>query len=136
MEKIYSKIKPDVLLHIVNRRSDIGQVRVDISPPEEYLQASCFSMPKGKTFKAHKHIKNVRSFEMTQESWIVIEGEVKAILYDLDDTVVKEVILKSGDCSMTFRGGHNYVAMTDNAKVYEYKTGPYLGRDIDKVYLN
>lgn len=135
MEKIYSKVNPELLLHVINRNSDIGEVRVDISPPEEYLQASCFSMSKGKTFKAHKHIKNPRNFEMTQESWIVIEGEIRAILYDIDDKVVKEVILKAGDCSMTFRGGHNYVAMTDNAKVYEYKTGPYLGREIDKVYI-
>jgi cupin fold WbuC family metalloprotein len=135
MRKIYSKVNPEVLLHIINRSSEIDSVRVDLSPPEEYLQASCFMIEEGKTFKAHKHIPNPRSIPYTQESWIIITGSVKALLYDIDGSLVEEVILKAGDCSITFRGGHNYVCMENNTKVYEYKNGPYIGKEQDKVPL-
>jgi hypothetical protein len=37
---------------------------------------------------------------------------------------------------MTFRGGHNYLILEDDTIVYEYKTGPYLGQELDKVFLN
>ena len=132
---IYSKVDPSVLLHIVNRKSDITPARQDLSPPEEYLQVSTFVMPQHKTFKPHKHLIQHRQTDITQESWIVIEGRVKAILYDLDDTIVAEPILEPGDCSITFRGGHNYLAMDDNSIVYEYKTGPYTGQENDKTFI-
>ena len=55
MEKIYSKIKKNVVLVIINRYNEITNKRADLTPPEEFLQVSCFAMHKGKTFKAHKH---------------------------------------------------------------------------------
>lgn len=134
MRKIYSKVQPDVLCHIVNRKNEIG-ARVDMCPENEYLQVAAFRLDDGKTFKAHKHIVNHRTSDMTQESWIIIQGKVKAILYDLDDTVLEEIVLEQGDCSITFRGGHNYLCMEDNSLVYEYKIGPYTGQDNDKVFI-
>lgn len=132
---IYSKVDPNLLLHIVNRQSEITYVRNDISPSNEYLQVSCFKLEKDKTFKAHKHISLERHTDITQESWIIIKGSVKAILYDIDDTIIAESILKQGDCSITFRGGHNYVSLEEGTIVYEYKTGPYMGQSKDKVFI-
>jgi hypothetical protein len=57
-------------------------------------------------------------------------------MYDLDDTIIDQIILYPGDCSMTFAGGHNYVIQEDNTIVYEYKTGPYKGIENDKVSIN
>jgi len=136
MKKIYSKIEPSILLHILNTKKEITQQRNDLSPNEEYLQVSCFSLPLNKTFKAHKHITLNRETNITQESWIVIQGKIKAILYDLDDTIISEEILEEGDCSITFRGGHNYESLEDDSIVYEYKTGPYLGQQADKVFIS
>ena len=136
MEKIYSKKDPNLLLHIVNRKSNIKSERQDLSADEEFLQASCFSLPKGKTFRPHKHIPLERHTTITQESWVIIKGKVKAILYDIDDTIVAEPILEQGDCSMTFRGGHNYLCLEDDSLVYEYKTGPYYGQKKDKVFID
>jgi hypothetical protein len=93
-------------------------------------------MKEGQTFKAHKHITLVKETNIAQESWIVIKGSVKCVFYDLDDTIIAEPILYPGDCSMTFRGGHNYLILEDDTIVYEYKTGPYLGQELDKVFLN
>ncbi len=146
MKKIYSKIKLDTLLHIVHRLQDIenqalpakeGLTRTNVAPDEEFLQLAALRMDKGKTFKAHKHIyKPGKKDIIAQESWIVVRGSVKAMLYDLDDTLLEEVILSQGDCSMTFRGGHNYEIQEDDTIVYEYKTGPYTGIENDKVFLN
>ena len=134
MRNIYSKVKPDWLLHIVNKKEDIGE-RCDFCPPEEFLQIASFELSKGKTFQAHKHIRKLAGHDITQESWIVIQGSVEAILYDIDDTVLEKVVLKAGDCSITFRGGHNYLALEDNTLIYEAKTGPYLGQEKDKIFI-
>ena len=56
-------------------------------------------------------------------------------MYDLDDTIIHEPILNPGDISMTFRGGHNYVALEEDTIVYEYKTGPYKGQENDKTFI-
>jgi hypothetical protein len=135
MEKIYSKVKPDTLLHIVYRLEEING-RTNISPYEEFLQLASLKMQKGQTFKAHKHIILEKVTNIAQESWVVIKGSVKCIFYDLDNTLIAEPILLPGDCSLTFRGGHNYLSLEDDTIVYEYKTGPYLGQVLDKEFLN
>lgn len=135
MEKIYSKVQSDTLLHLVYRLDEVNG-RTNISPDEEFLQLASIKMRKGQTFKAHKHIIHEKTTNIAQESWLVIRGSVKCIFYDLDDTIIAEPILLPGDCSMTFRGGHNYLILEDDTIVYEYKTGPYLGQELDKEFLN
>ena len=132
---IYSRIEPTLLLHIINRARDIQTGRVDLVPPDEYIQCAAIRMDQGKTFKPHHHIKNVKVTTITQESWVVIRGMVQVTLYDVDNSVLHTDILEPGDCSMTLFGGHNYLAMHDNTIVYEYKTGPYTGQQDDKVMI-
>jgi hypothetical protein len=134
MEKIYSRTKPDTLLHLVYRRSEING-RTNISPENEFLQLASMQMKKGQTFKAHKHIIHEKVTNIAQESWLVVQGSVECIFYDLDDTVIARPILRAGDCSMTFRGGHNYLILEEDTVVYEYKTGPYLGIEFDKTFI-
>lgn len=134
MEKIYSRIQPNKLLHLVYRMSEING-RTNISPDNEFLQLASLSMRKGDTFKAHKHITLEKVTDIAQESWVVIKGSVKCIFYDLDDTIIAEPVLYPGDLSMTFRGGHNYLIQEDDTIVYEYKTGPYLGQAMDKEFI-
>jgi len=135
MEKIYSKIKPETLLHIVNRLEEITD-RTNIAPNEQFLQLATLKMDNGHTFRPHKHIiKNGEENVIAQESWVVIRGKVKVIMYDLDDTIIHTPILNAGDCSMTFYGGHNYEILEDDTIVYEYKTGPYKGQIADKEFI-
>jgi hypothetical protein len=49
--------------------------------------------------------------------------------------VITEEILEPGDISLTLHGGHNYVALEEDTLVYEFKTGPYLGQEKDKVFI-
>lgn len=135
MEKFYSKVEPDTLLHIVYRFEEING-RTNISPDEEFLQLASIKMNNGQTFRAHKHIIFEKTINITQESWVVIKGSVKCIFYDLDDRIIAEPILLSGDCSITFRGGHNYLIIDDDTIVYEFKTGPYYGQQMDKEFIN
>ena len=137
MQKIYSKVQPDKLLHIINRFDDIKS-RTDIVPEEHFIQCATLKMESGKTFKPHKHITKNRTYEniIAQESWIVIKGSVKCILYDIDDTIIASPILKIGDASFTLYGGHNYEILEDDTIIYEYKTGPYEGQDFDKIFIN
>ena len=136
MEKIYSKVQPDKLLHMVVRKEEIKSGRMDIVSEENFIQCSMLNMEKGKTFKPHKHIWKERTRNViAQESWIVIQGSVKCIFYDLDDTIIAEPRLYPGDSSYTLEGGHNYLIMEDDTLVYEYKTGPYEGQAMDKTFL-
>lgn len=136
MEKIYSKVESNKLLHIINRLSEI-EGRVDVIDGDNFIQCATLKMEKGKTFPPHKHIEKNRTHEkqIAQESWVVIRGSVKCKFYDLDDTLVAEPILNAGDASFTLYGGHTYEILEDDTIVYEYKTGPYEGQKLDKVFL-
>jgi cupin fold WbuC family metalloprotein len=137
MKKIYSKVDPSKLLHIIVRKEDITQGRQDIVSEEHFIQCSILNMEEGKTFRPHKHIWKERTRNViAQESWIVIQGSVKCIFYDLDDSIIDEPTLYPGDASFTLEGGHNYLILEDNTLVYEYKTGPYEGQALDKTFIN
>lgn len=136
MQKIYSKIQPEKLLHIIVRKDDIINQREDIVPEDNFIQCSMLNLKSGHTFRPHRHIWKERTRNViAQESWIIIQGSVKCIFYDLDDTIIDEPILKAGDSSFTLEGGHNYLILEDNTLVYEYKTGPYEGVELDKTFL-
>lgn len=141
MEIIYSRIEEGRALHLIKRLSEIEQQsvdRVDIVDPNNFIQCSALNMKKGKTFKPHKHIFKERTHkkQISQESWVVIRGSVRCIFYDIDDSIIAEPILCVGDASFTLGGGHTYQIIEDNTIVYEYKTGPYEGQKMDKVFLN
>lgn len=137
MEKIYSKIEPDKLLHIVVRKEEMLPGRQDIVPEDNFIQCSILNMTKGKTFKPHRHIWKQRTRNViAQESWIVIQGKVQCIFYDIDNTVISTPILEVGDASFTLEGGHNYIILEDDTLVYEYKTGPYEGQALDKTFID
>lgn len=137
MEQIFSKVDPKTLLHIISRKDDILAGRKDIVPEDNFIQCSILNMEKGKTFRPHKHIWKERTRNViAQESWIVIQGSVECKFYDLDDTLLAKVILQAGDASFTLQGGHNYEILEDSTLVYEYKTGPYEGQALDKVFLD
>ena len=137
MEKIYSKVDPSKLLHLIVRKEEITPGRQDIVPEENFIQCSILNMEKGKTFRPHKHIWKERTRNViAQESWIVIQGSVKCIFYDTDNNIIAEPILYPGDASFTLEGGHNYLILEEDTIVYEYKTGPYEGQSFDKTFID
>ncbi len=136
MEKIYSRLQPEKLLHIIVRKEDMKPGREDIISEENFIQCSMLNLEEGKTFKPHRHIWKERTRNViAQESWVVIQGSVKCIFYDLDDTVIAEPTLYPGDSRITLEGGHNYLILENDTLVYEYKTGPYEGQEFDKRFI-
>ena len=83
--KIYSKVEPDKILLSMIRFDEIKDVRNDISPDEEFIQASGRILNSDFKVKAHKHKVQMRKASLTQEAWVVIKGKIKAKFYDLDD---------------------------------------------------
>jgi len=137
LKLIYSKVNPDKLLHIVVRKDDIVSGRTEVVSEEHFIQCALLNMEKDKTFKPHKHIwKNRTRDVIAQESWVVIQGKVRCTFFDIDDNIIEEPILNSGDASFTLEGGHTYTILEDKTLVYEYKTGPYEGQELDKVFIN
>tara|TARA_R110002012_G_scaffold156060_2_gene316914 strand:+ start:280 stop:702 length:423 start_codon:yes stop_codon:yes gene_type:complete len=138
IEKIYSKLETDKLLHIIHRiEHAVDTPRNDLIESNNFIQCSFLKLKKDSTFKPHKHIFKKRKYEnqIAQESWVIIRGKVKCIFYDLDDSIIAERILYQGDASFTLLGGHNYVSLEDDTIVYEYKTGPYEGQEHDKQFI-
>jgi len=137
IKKIYSEIEEGTLLHLLCFPTEIDSPRTDIVPDEEFLQLAVLKYEKGRTFVPHKHVlKEVPHTSITQESWLVLKGKVKAIFYDLNDEVLATEILNEGNLSITFRGGHNYEILEEDTLVLEYKTGPYYGQARDKELID
>lgn len=133
MNKIYSKVDPDLLLHIIYRFEETTVRRQDLTPEEEFLQVALLRLKENDTIKAHKHTPKSATFNIMQESLIIIKGCIKVSLYDVDDLKIDDYELKQSDCVITFRGGHRFKVLSNDALVYEHKTGPYLG--VDKKWI-
>ena len=130
MKKIYSRIKKDKLLHIIFSPSKKNE-RVNVSQENHFLQFCYLNLNKDSKFLPHKHFwkPNKQKKRIVQESWLVIKGSIKVTLYDLNDKVLTTKILKPGDLSITFEGGHKI-------DVLKHKTGPYEGKKKDLLYIN
>lgn len=150
MLKIYSKTNPHILLHICYSphkdafNSDATVVskdiiRQDLVPEDQFLQLAHITIKtKGHRFRPHRHIPKFPKYGdqiIPQESWVVLSGKIKVIFYDFDNTIIHEEILNPGDVSITLQGGHTYECLEANTQVLEYKTGPYLGIEKDKVFI-
>lgn len=130
--KIYSKIKKNKLILSVLKFKKITDKRHDISPEDEFLQTSGRILKKNFHIKAHKHNELKRTTNITQEAWIILRGKILGKFYDLDDSLLHEEVLESGDCVTIFRGGHELLVLEDDTYFYEIKNGPYYGVKHDK----
>lgn len=135
--KIYSKVDEGKLLHIIVRKQDISEGRMNVVNECEFIQCATLKLNAGTTFRPHRHKYDYQErVYIPQESWVVIRGSVKVFFYDLDDRLIHKDIIEAGEASFTLAGGHNYEILEDDTIVYEYKTGPYLGQEFDKEFIN
>tara|TARA_R110002126_G_scaffold250011_1_gene392833 strand:- start:1111 stop:1527 length:417 start_codon:yes stop_codon:yes gene_type:complete len=135
MNRIYSKIDKNILLLSLIRSSDVTENRTDLSPADELLQASVKKLPKGMSFRPHKHNKLMRVTDTTQESWVFLSGKVLAKFYDLDDSLILETVMRAGDCVVVFKAGHSFKVLEQDTIIYEFKNGPYYGIEADKTFI-
>jgi hypothetical protein len=150
MIKLYSNVEQHAgeLLHICystykdafNGVTQLSKnvIRQDLIPEDEFLQLAHITIKNaGHKFRPHKHLYKPALVQnvIAQESWVILSGKIKAIFYDLDDTIIHTEILKEGDVSITLRGGHTYEVLDNNTQVLEFKTGPYEGQLLDKQFI-
>lgn len=111
--------------------------RTDITAPNEFLQVGVMIFGGDSTFAPHIHKERAETSEsfLAQEAWVVIQGQVKVTYFDIDKSVLCSRVLLPGDVSITLRGGHGYAAKGLDCLVYEFKTGPYRGVEIDKEII-
>ena len=137
MKKIYSKIEPEKLLHIL---IDINEVeeRIDLIPENHFLQCMIVRKNKGVKFKTHKHIYKDIDFTsaIAQESWFVYKGKIKVFHYDIDDSFLGTHELNQGEMNVTLLGGHTFEVLEDDTIVLEQKNGPYYGQALDKKFID
>lgn len=131
VELFYSKIRPGHLLALVSNPLDCEDGRVDLTPPEQFIQACVLRMKQGQLIKAHAHgpREPAEGAAITQEGWLVMRGRVRIKLFDLDRTILRELELASGELMINFHGGHSMESLEERTLVFEFKNGPYLGRD-------
>ena len=140
IKKIYSKINPSVLLHVVysheTDKETITEKRIHvISEPDHFIQAVAFEMPAGEASKPHAHNAQKRQTDTTHEALLVFKGTIELSVYDTDKSFVEKLVLNEGDCYVIINGGHCIKALTP-AKLFEFRNGPYNGPEKDKTYFN
>ena len=130
---VYSKVNHEKPLYSVVRIDTVNDQRKDATPCTEYLQFASKKVSKGMSWPRHKHLPLERNTIGTQEAWIVMSVKIRASLYDIDETLCEELILNEGDVVIVYNAGHSLDVLEDNTILYEFKNGPYYGRDKDKV---
>lgn len=106
--------------------------RINISPENEFLQIGLISLLEKNELAPHKHLKNIRKTNITQEAWVLIKGSVSSQIYDLDNRLLKKLKLEFGDILVLFRGGHSFKKLKKDTIIYEIKNGPYFGSKKDQ----
>ena len=132
---IYSKKNKKKILGIIFKYKKISKNRLNISPENEFIQASTQILKKNSIIDSHIHIKNKRTITSTQEIWLVLKGRLLIKIYDIDKKEIKSLILNKGDMYILFRGGHSFKVLVDNTEFYEIKNGPYRKNIMDVKYL-
>lgn len=140
MHVIKSKLNESIL-HIVVTREEIlqqGVERIDITRPEEFLQLAIINVKETRTFKSHRHLERERLISnlRAQESWVVVHGSVRVDYFDEDDSPLESHVLKPGDITITFQGGHGYEVLEAPGIFIEFKSGPYEGQSTDKIFID
>lgn len=120
------------------RHRDEDEVRSSVqfyTPADLTLQFARMRHPKGHVVPKHRHLRQSgRLAERTQEVLMVREGLVRLEVFDSLGNDYGDFMLRPGDAAVLVAGAHRLEVVTD-AVVEEVKTGPYPGRDLDKVEL-
>lgn len=137
MKKIYSKVDGR-LLHILTDAGDFDCTRNELVDADNFIQAALIRVNEGDAFRPHYHIDKDVTFTKfkAQEAWVVINGAIRIMLYDIDESVIYEVDMGERCCLITLHGGHAFKCIDDYTFVIEFKTGPYYGQEKDKRFID
>jgi cupin fold WbuC family metalloprotein len=131
MTQIFSKVDNKIICSYI-RKKEISAYRQELGSEQEFMQVSARLLDLNTNVAPHKHKPVNRVITNTQEAWVVLQGEIEATIYDIDNRLLDTIRMQSGDCIVLFRGGHGLQVLQDNTLFYEFKNGPYFGVEMDK----
>lgn len=107
-----------------------------VSEAEWPLQVGLMTLPSGHSIAAHAHLlRDSPKVQPTQEFLMVIAGRMEVDFFDEMKQCFQTETLHQGEALFQIRGGHAF-RFLEPTRLIEVKSGPYLGREKDKVLLN
>lgn len=132
---INSRVDPNLIIAIIHSPTTKSK-REDLLAESQNLQISAITLDEYSGVKPHKHLPIQRQTVGTAEAWVIIRGSVNVLFFDLDDSLLGEFEVKSGELVVTLAGGHSIQCTSSQAFLYEIKNGPYKGEHADRVRIN
>jgi hypothetical protein len=137
VQKIFSKIDSKIELAIHMKCIDVNHKTNILTNSADPIQINVRKIDEGFKLDPHKHLYLERNgFNYTHEIWILINGVLMASIYDLDNSLLAEIEMSSGDLMLYKNGGHSFRVMNESCILYEIKNGPYFGSELDKVNID
>jgi len=105
-----------------------------VSEPEWSLQVGLLEWPRAHALSAHVHLPHNPGQVQHQEFLFVVSGEMEVEFFDETGFRLQTEILGPGQALLQVRGGHGFRFLAET-RLIEVKSGPYRGRENDKVTL-
>lgn len=106
-----------------------------VSEPEWRLQVGLLTLPRDHAIAAHTHLpKEARPLEPTQEFLLVVSGKMEVSFFDEAGEHFHTETVGPSEALFHIRGGHGF-RFFEETRLIEIKSGPYQGRENDKVML-
>jgi hypothetical protein len=105
-----------------------------VSRPDSSFQLGLLAHRAGFIEAPHVHKPLTREITDLQQFLVVQFGKIAVTFHANDGTLLREVVLTSGDGILLMHGGHSLRVLED-AQCLSVKQGPFLGAENDKVDL-
>lgn len=103
-----------------------------MTPKSSQQQVGVIRREAGSTIKPHTHkVRKLLPVE-TGEVLVVLKGKIKVNVYDVRAKYCGCLNAEQGSVVVLMKGGHS-VEFVEDSELLEVKTGPYQGRDADKI---
>lgn len=106
-----------------------------VSEPDWRLQVGLLTLPPDHAIAAHTHLpQEALPLESTQEFLLVVSGKMEVNFFDETGEPFHTETVRQGEALFHIRGGHAF-RFFEQTRLIEVKSGPYRGREHDKVML-
>jgi len=113
-------------------KDDIPKGLNFFSDDNDFIQIGTWNYDKGKQLLAHIHNEVPRQSLRTQEFIFLVQGSLKASIYDENEKHVEDVIVGVNEGMVMLAGAHGYEILEEDTIVIESKNGPYVGAEADR----
>lgn len=106
-----------------------------VSEADWALQVGLLSLPTGHSIAAHAHLPRSGGHALSAQEFIfVINGAMEVNFFDQAGRRFGSDVIRQGEALFQIAGGHAF-QFSEETQLIEVKSGPYRGRESDKVQL-